>query len=284
MLKTQQDVVSLLRDWLRPHVRPRRFHVFGVGLPKTGTHSLAAVLNRYRSWHEPRIESFMQVIMERTKGVLSDDAARARVRQLDRQLWLEVNASWVNYLLLDLLLEEYPRAKFVLTIRDCYSWLDSMFNQLLGREHSEFKTQFHRWLGESLEPGVHQEGDRALAKRDLWPLDFWLQSWTQHATRVCALVPSERLLVIRTQDIKRDIPRLAEFLGVAPDTLDATRSHEHTAAARFRVLSEIDPGYLQARVEANCGELMRRFFPEVRGLADVRGYRPQDAASLAEAS
>jgi hypothetical protein len=226
----------------------------------------------------------MHVIMQRANGALSDEAARTSIRQLDRRLWLEVNASWVNYLLLDLLLDEYPRAKFVLTIRDCYSWLDSMFNQLLGREHSEFKTRFHHWVGESLAPESHQEGDRALAQRDLWPLDLWLNAWKQHATRVLTMVPSNRLLIIRTPDIQRDISRLADFLGIAPDTLDATRSHEHTAAAKFHILSEIDAEYLRTRMELNCGDLMRRFFPEVRDLSDVRGYRPQDAASLAEAS
>jgi len=284
MLTIEQGVLSPLRDWLRPHVRPRRFHVFGVGMPKTGTHSLAAVLSRYRTWHEPLIERFMHVAMQRSDGALSDDAARALIRRLDRRMWLEVNASYVNYCLLDLLLQEYPHAKFVLTIRDCYSWLDSMFNQLLGREHSEFAMQFHQWLGDSFAPGSHQEGDRALAERGFWPLDLWLTSWKEHATQVQAMVPGNRLLIIRTQDIQRDIPRLAGFLGIAPDTLDASRSHDYTAAAKFRVLSEIDPDYLRARVEVICGDLMRTFFPEVRDLSDVRGYRPQDAAPLAEAS
>jgi len=230
------------------------------------------------------VEQFMRIVMARTNGDLSDATARDEIRRLDRRMWLEFNSSWLNYCILDLLLEEYPRAKFVLTIRDCYSWLDSIFNQLLGRTHSEFHLQFHRWFANALSPGTHENGDRALGDRGLWPLDDWLRFWNQQNACVMALVPSDRLLIIRTQDILDDLPRLAEFLGIPLDTLDAGRSHEHKAAAKFGLLSEIDENYLRERVEARCGDLMRKFFPEIRGLSDIPGYRPRDAAAVAKAS
>jgi Sulfotransferase domain len=277
MITLKQDVTSRVKDWLRPHLRPRRFHAFGIGGPKTGTHSLAGVFSQYRSWHEPNAEHFAQLIMGRTEGNLSDSAARNRIRRLDRRMWLEFNSSWVNYLLLDLLLDEYPRAKFVLTIRDCYSWLDSMFNELLGRPH-ELEIPFHRWYINLLSPGSHQDGDRVLAERGLWPLDLWLRAWNQHSAHIMALVPGDRLLIVRTQDIRRDIPRLADFLGIPPDTLDGGRSHEYKAKAKFGLLFELDQNYLHTRVAEHCGDLMKKFFPEIRGLSDVPGYRSHDAA------
>jgi hypothetical protein len=275
---------SRVREWLRPYVRPRRFHAFGIGMPKTGTHSLAGVFINYRAEHELAMEQFIQIIMARANGEISVAAARKRVRQLDRRLWLELNASWTNYLVLDLLIDEFPQAKFVLTIRDCYSWLDSMFNQLLGREHSEYRTQFHRWYAESLSPGTHESGDRVLAERGLWPLDLWLRGWHLHNSRMLDLVPSDRLFVVRTQDIRQEIPRMAEFMGVPPETLDAGRSHAYKADAKFKLLSELDADYLHERVQARCGDLMKKYFPEVRGLSDIPGYRPQDLAPSANAA
>jgi hypothetical protein len=279
MLATKQNLLSSVRDWLRPHVRPRRFHAFGVGMPKTGTHSLAGVFSRYRAWHEPERQHVMQIIMARANGDLADSAARDQVRRLDRRMWLELNASWHNYLLLDLLVEEFPRAKFVLTIRDCYSWLDSILNEVLGRTHSEYMKEFHRWYAGTFTPGSHDDGDRVLADHGLWPLDMWLQAWNQHNSRVISLVPSDRLLIVRTQDIRSDIPKLAEFLGRRPETLDAGRSHEFKAEAKLGLLSKMDRNYLQSRVEAQCADLMQRFFPEIRSLSDVRGFRPADAAA-----
>jgi len=209
----------------------------------------------------------------RGKGDLSDSEARDQIRRLDRHMWLEYNSSWLNSLVLDLLLAEYPRAKFVLTIRDCYSWLDSMFNQVLARSHedSPHLQQFYRWFAETLSPGSHEDGDHVLAERGLWPLDGWLRFWNQYNNHIMALVPSDRLLIVRTQDIRRDIPRLADFLGLPPDTFDPGRSHEHKAAAKFGLLSAIDENYLHARVAMRCGDLMSRFFPEVQGLSDVPG-------------
>ena len=166
----EQEIKDFIRYWTFPYLRPRRFHAFGVGAPKSGTHSLASVFGRYRRRHEPERERFMQIIMARADGAVSVSRAQDQVRRLDRRKWPELNASYLNYFLLDLLLDEYPQAKFVLTIRDCYSWLDSVFNQLLGRTHEEFQTRFHSWYLESMSPGSHEAGDRILAERGLWPL------------------------------------------------------------------------------------------------------------------
>ena len=280
MLAFAQQIVPGIKDLLRPHVRPRRFHAFGVALPKTGTHSVAGIFSRYRAWHEPDRDYYAQIAVGRTTGELSDAATLDLLRRLDRRWWLELNSSWLNYFFLDLLVAEYPRAKFVLTVRDCYSWLDSMFNQVLARSHADSPqlAQFYKWYAGILDPGSHEEGDRVLAEHGLWPLDAWLRFWNQHNTRIMALVPRERLLIVRTQDIRRDIPRLAEFLEVPPNTLDSGRSHEHRAEAKFGLVPKIDEKYLHERVAARCGDLMKKFFPEIRSVSDVGGLEPRHAA------
>lgn len=277
----ESEIKDLVRYWTFPHLRPRRFHAFGVGTAKSGTHSLDRILGHYRAFHEPERERFMGIIMARADGAISNSRARDEVRKLDRRKWLEFNSSYLNYFLLDLLLDAFPQAKFVLTIRDCYSWLDSIFNELLARPHGEYQTRFHRWYAESLSLKPHEKGDQVLSEHGLWPLDGWLRVWSQHNARVLALVPDDRLLIIRTPDIRRDMPRLAEFLDISPDTLDATRSHEYKAERKLGLLSRIDEEYLSACVDARCGDLMRRFFPEIRRLSDVPGYQPQDDEALA---
>lgn len=277
-MNTMDQIKDFIRYWTFPYLKPRRFHAFGVGTPKSGTHSLEAVFTgHYRTWHEPELERFMRIIVARADGSVSESGTRAHLRRLDRCKWLELNSSWLNYALLDLLLDEFPQAKFVLTIRDCYSWLDSVFNHLLARNQQEFQQRFHQWYADRLWTGDHQAGDQVLADRGLFPLDGFLRFWSEHNTRVIDMVPSERLLIVRTQDIRQDIPRMAKFMGVPADTLDPGRSHEYKAEAKLGLLREIDPEYLQACVQARCKDLMDRFFPEIKQLADVRGYRPQDA-------
>lgn len=277
MHQTGEDIKDFIRYWTFPVLRPRRFHAFGVGMPKSGTHSLEAVFGGYRAWHEPRMAQFMQIARQRTEGELTDTRAREILRGLDRRMWLEFNSSWINYFLLEMLVDEYPEARFIFTIRDCYSWLDSIFNQLLGRDHGDYESQFQRWYGDSLtREATHKDGEKVLEEHGLWPLDGWLRFWNKHNTGVLNLVPSDRLLIVRTPDIRHDIPRMAEFMGVPVDTLDTGRSHQYKADKKFGLLSRIDGEYLRESVDKNCKDLMERFFPEIQQLSDVRGYRAED--------
>lgn len=276
MHQAGENIKDFIRYWTFPLIRPRHFHVFGVGLPKTGTHSLQAVFDGYRTWHEPRKIQFMEIIKRRTIGDLPDARAREMLRGLDRRMWLELNSSWVNNFLLEMLVDEYPKAKFIFTIRDCYSWLDSMINQLLGHEHGDYESQFQQWYGASMTKEPHTQGDKVLEEHGLWPLDAWLRFWTEHNSGVLNKVPSERLLVVRTPEIRHDIPRMAEFLGIPVDTLDANRSHEYKADKKFGLLARIDGDYLRESVDKNCKDLMEKYFPEIQQLSDVRGYQPQD--------
>jgi hypothetical protein len=61
----------------------------------------------------------------------------------------------------------------------------------------------------------------------------------QHNTRILALVPRDRLLIVHTQDIGRDILRLAEFLSAAGHAgpWPVTRA---PAEAKFGLVPEID--------------------------------------------
>lgn len=272
----EKEVRGLIRYWSFPVLRPRRFHAYCVGMPKTGTHSLASVLGGYRSVHEPESQYYMRLAMARAAGKLSERQLRKRIRYMGRKLWLEFNSAFFNFPLLEALLEEYPEAKFILSIRDCYSWLDSIINELLGREHGQMEQRFHQFYADSVPRGRYQDGDRAFEEHDLLPLDHWLRGWTYHNEHVLSLVPSARLLVVRTHEIRSDLTRIADFLGIDPATLDAARSHEFKAARKFGLLAELDESYLEECVATYCRPLMGRFFPEIRSLRDAHGYRPQD--------
>ncbi len=276
MHQTGENIKDFIRYWTFPLLRPRRFHAFGVGMPKSGTHSLQAIFDGYRTWHEPRIVRFMEIVRRRSDGDLTDAQARDILRGLDRRMWLELNSSYINYFLLELLIDEFPQARFIFTIRDCYSWLDSIFNQFLGRVHGDYELQFQRWYGDSLTREAHKDGEKVLEEHGLIPLDGWLRFWNEHNSSVLNLVPSDRLLIVRTPDIRQDIPRMADFLSVPVDTLIASRSHEHKAAKKFGLLSRIDEQCLSEGVDKHCKDLMERFFPEIQQLSDVRGFRPQD--------
>ncbi len=96
----------------------------------------------------------------------------------------------------------------------------------------------------------------------LRPLRAYLRYWAEHNTLVLNSVPSDRLLVIRTPEIRTHVPAIAEFLGIRAWTLDRSRSHQFQSRIRIPLLSYLPEGYLDELVREHCGELMQRFYPQ----------------------
>jgi hypothetical protein len=248
----------------RTTVTTRRFQAYCIGSAKSGTHSLAAIFAcGYASRHEAEHSRMIRAAIARADGSRKESALRCYLIRRDRRLCLEMDSSQLNGVFADLLADSFPQARFVLTIRDCYSFLDSVINHQLARPASDSWKQFRELRFGGFEHSAHA---RILAERGLYPLDGYLAYWARHNTRALEQVPPERLLVIRTHEIRQSIPRLAEFLDIPAETIDASQSHAYPAAGRFGIVAQIDRGFLDDRIEAHCGPLMRRFFPEIMEL------------------
>src|SRR4051812_19368550 len=169
-----------LKNWLRPYYRntplwyathPRRFQAYCVGTAKSGTHSIAALLERrYRVCHEAEDDQMIDVVFAAAEGRMSDaDVTRWLVKR-DKRLWLEMDASQLNYFFVRQLATAFPDSKYILTIRDCYSFVDSFINHQLARPAPEHwrKLRDFRFKPEHYPPGEHE---RPLADRGLYSLD-----------------------------------------------------------------------------------------------------------------
>lgn len=245
---------------------PRRFHAYCIGTAKSGTHSIASVFEgTYRSAHEPDALGLLAHVKDAVSQPNGEQRLRHYVRVTDRRLWLEMNSSHVNYHILPYLLEQAPDARYVLTIRDCFSWLESTLNQHVARSSS---LPWH-WLREyrfGRGGAPHPIQERALERRSLFTLDGYFSYWAKQNEDVLRDVPPDRLLVIRTKEIGTSLDALASFVGVPASTLDSRKSHSFKTERSEIItsaLAEIDPQYLCAKAEQYCAPLMERFFPDV---------------------
>ncbi|MEN8174641.1 MAG: sulfotransferase [Pseudomonadota bacterium] len=245
-----------MRSALNRFIGPRRrFHAYGVGMLKSGTTSLAAMLSgTYHARHEPDKLPLLRAIVAHQNGTLSNRKMASFIRRRDRALHLEMEASAFLGFVAGLLVREYPEARFILTIRDCYSWLDSSFNHLLSRYVSPEQMEFLHWW---LKPERYASGshDRALEQLGLFPLECYLQTWADHNRLIMEKVPRDRLLVVRTDEISRSIPRIADFLGIPAQSIVTDRSHQYRAQEKFDVLAKMDQGYLSEAIEQICSEV-----------------------------
>jgi hypothetical protein len=268
-----ERAISGLAGRARLAFRPRRFQAFGVGTPKSGTRSLAGLFERsYRAAHEPEAEALVAMIDLEMKHGIERERVAQFFRRRDRRLRLELESSHPTAFFLETLLVEFPGAKFILTIRDCYSWLLSVCGQFLRLPKTHDYAFWGKMRDAYYRPDLypHAPEERVLAAHGLYSLDGYFAFWARHNTEVLTRVPRERLLVVRTHEIRRDAERIAGFLGVPPESLDTSRAHLNRAQAAADMVWEIDPRFVQTKADLHCRDLMARFFPEVRSLENVK--------------
>lgn len=100
--------------------------VFCIGAPKTGTHSIAAMFeDTVLAAHEPEPDYAISLILEYWSGKITKANFHDAVRQRVERLNLTIDSSTINLFLLEPLVQDFSNSYFILTIRDCYTWLNS---------------------------------------------------------------------------------------------------------------------------------------------------------------
>lgn len=249
---------------LLPVLRPRRVDVCCCGLSKTGTHSLAGIFENYRSAHHPDAEIRFPLATDCLKGRLDIARARTILSRRDRLLRLEMESSTLAGILIEPLVQACPDKKFILTLRDVYSWCDSWIDHSINSPPapgSPFAALDRvRLRLDEIRPTKY---DSPLVERGCAPLASYFQLWTDHNTRVLRSAPQNRLLIVKTPDITPRLPEIAEWAGIPAMSLRSDRAWLFAAPRKHRVLSTLDPDYVQETAERYCGVLMQRYFPDV---------------------
>jgi hypothetical protein len=249
---------------------PRRIHVYTVGMGKTGTNSLHGLFSgHYRSAHEVEHTELIGALVDRDMRDISMAQMIDFLRQRDRRLRLEMDASMLNGVAISDLMAAFPRAKFILTIRDCYTWLDSHTNHHIAYGLDEDWERL-KSLSSSIKAGAHPPEEQELKSIGVAPIERSLRAWTDHNSRVLNAVPTEQLLVLRTHEISTSIERIADFTGIRPRSLLSSRAHSFKRQISAGLLDKLSPGYLESKVEKYCGRLMNEYFPSFDSLNTAR--------------
>jgi hypothetical protein len=256
----------LAREALLPLnlVRPRRLDLCCRGLSKSGTHSLAGLFESYRSAHHPDVSVRLPLATAYLRGEVDEAAARRILRRRDRLLRLEMESSSLAGILIEPLSVACPSKKFILTIRDVYSWCDSWLDHNITEPPSD-SSPFAildrvRLRIDDFRPTTF---DTPLTERGLPPLACYFQLWAEHNARVLEAVPPSRLLVVETHQILARLPEIAAWAGVPLETMRPDRGWLFSAPEKHRVLATLDRSYVQDTADRICGRLMKRYFPEV---------------------
>ncbi len=224
---------------------PRRFHLIGVGLPKTGTTSLAYLFQRFRWGDEFLFADSVERLIAWRAGRLDHDNMRRWLGSRAEAGTLELDSASFNHYFLDILVELHPTARFVYTRRDAVSWADSFLNMVLrhgaflrGRPWPEWQLALGRLMAPSFDPG--QFSSPAHLHLALRPLaEELLGFYARETAHIEAALPPERSLVIPTEDLSMSLDTLAKFAGVPRSALNAAGSHENRGHGKIPLIAAL---------------------------------------------
>ena len=266
------DLMFAAKRRLLGRGRVRRTRLYCVGTAKSGTHSVTGMFSEtVRGRHESGVVELLENIFAWQQGRITEEQFAQRLHARDRKLALEVDATWVHIATIDILLRDFSNARVLLTIRDCYSWCNSMMNHSL-RFAEKINSVWREWLDSRFRPDLFQHAteERMLKDKGLYTLDGYLSYWAKHNEEVLAKVPPPRLLTVRTDQLRERALDIADFAGLPRRAIRLERTHEFRNPTKHDIIRQIDRNFLEAKVEKYCKPLMTRFFPEIRSLDDAR--------------
>lgn len=224
----------------------------------------------FRAAHEPERQEMRELLRREDLGKIGREEKLRFLLDRDTRLFLEVEAAAFNRRNISLLAELFPEARFIVTVRDPYTYTDSVINHLLNHSvalEGERRGQVAMVMGG--ENFHHAPEEEELRKLELHTLDGYLSNYAESTADILRSTPEERRLVVRTDRIRDSAQDIAGFLDIPGELLDTSRSHAFKARKKHGVLARIDPDFIDEKVRTHCHDLISRFFPDIRSVRDV---------------
>ena len=239
-----------------PASRPRCFHAYCLGTPRSGTHSISYMLEQnYNARHEPNEYYAIYHLLKWRNGQYKCSDIKNILKWRDKKLSLDLEAAHYLHYAADVLAESFPQAKFIFTVRDPLSWLESEINRNYETRYNLFwrALENHRY-GRYGSPFTKY--DSPLEKMGLYPICSYLSYWRDHNQFILNSVPQNRLITLETKKIRAKVDEIAEFLDIDANTIDKEKAHSDKSSKKFNLSELVDQTYLCRQLETICSDLI----------------------------
>lgn len=239
-------------------LRGPRKHLYCVGLPKTGTHSVAGLFkSSFHAAHEPRYRQLIEPLRAKSVDELECDQFHRLMVERRFRLWLDLESCHVLGQFAPRLAALFPDAKFIMTVREPKSWLDSMiddqFFHLDDRGYRPWWPIYDCYFG--ARPQVFEDCEAELQSANLYALRSYLRYYRRTQERILDAIPQHRLLVVETRQLADRSDEIAKFSGVSLGALDVGKSHSYQRPQKSGILSRMDATFVQNCVDEEAGDI-----------------------------
>jgi hypothetical protein len=214
----------------------------------------------YRAAHEIDRDRMRPLAAKILTGEVDADSARVRaeLRRRSVRYHLEVDIAGHMAVYAGPLAQMYPDAKFVLLIRDCFSWLDSVVDQQI-RSLEKGKVWDSYFRAKNLQHDDQFAPEEApLQDAGLIPIAAWFRGWAAMNQSVLGAVPADRLLVVRTEDLDGSVATLARFAGVPESTVQPVHANRNPSPSGL--LGALPVPFVLERAREHCGPIMETYW------------------------
>lgn len=251
-------------------ILPRKFHCYCLGAEKTGTTTIHHMFDKkHRSCHEPEVCSTTGLVIDYLEGIITKNEVAEILKTRDELLNLEMESAHHLIYVSDVLVEVFPDAKFIVTVREPYSYLSSRLNWYL--KHSLDGTVWEHYIQYFLKDNHHgyDAEEEPLKELHLYSLDTLLSQYGDHYSRVLNTIPSERCHFIKTNDLNQSKEALSDFLQIKKKSL--VTSHAEKNTTKVNILAKLDERYVRKKIWEHCSEIVKQHFPEeIKFYSDVK--------------
>jgi len=212
----------------------------------------------YRADHEVDHEETIQLAIDYLKGEISPKTVEKILNLRDRNLNLEIESAHYLAYFSDILATTFKKARFIVTIREPYSQLESRLNWHYTVRHPSWNSYYEFFLAKQHKGFTEEE--KLLKEYELYSLDTYLQDYSNHYRYIYENIPTEQSLYIKTQNINSSQSRIASFLNIPESYLQI--SHSNKRKKETPILSKMDQSFVRYKIWENCSEMITHYFPE----------------------
>ncbi|HNE21135.1 MAG TPA: sulfotransferase, partial [Turneriella sp.] len=234
----------------------RPFHLVNLSFPRTATTSLAGIFQRHGATHEfMRVET-INALLNYRDGKQTAAAVRQLLLERARLSGKPVDSAAFLFLSPEIVIETFPKAKFVFVVRDCESWIVSLLDMemrvfdSIRRGQNSIDFSYHPRYARVLSPHFSEQMllDEASLKRAIPVLipelaHFWRSQSIVVFESMKAVAPANRL-IIRLVDFSNAFSNFAHLAGVPENSLVRQNVHLNRDAFPEQIQKLIGPSFL----------------------------------------
>jgi hypothetical protein len=207
------------------------YKVYYIGLPKTGSSSIYAMLSKLGSNHEFLFGESINTIWMRSAENLSDAAWKSFIASRDKASELRPDISTFNHYFIPELSVNKQNVKYIYCFRDVQSWINSFVNfiayQLSAVPSEIWHDMYVDLLFEkSILKPEFMDIEKVREKAALF-MPVLINYWIIQNHKILDFIACNDALLLSTRDISTSGTKLARFLDVDAAMIDSKRMHEN---------------------------------------------------------